>query len=426
MAGKSNGRRDNRTGAIYKDGDGYRVQILLCYDPDSGKPIYKKVRAKTHDEAVDELKKLQFTDRLRPTAAPSGMTVAAYADLWLENHVQTVRAPKTYEQYCWVLKNHVTPTLGKKGIDQVKRQDVQSLVSAIAKQRVRSRAKAEKDKKAKQAKKEGTAPVKQEVEEKPRPLLSPRTVALAKTVLHAMYESAVRDGYASSNPVNHITLPTAKKKPAVFLTAEQVQELNKKLSASPAKELVRFMLATGTRIGEATGIRWKDLDLKVGFVRVSGQLQRLDGELQYRPTTKTNQDRTLPLLPWVVDELKSLSARQLVEGHSDPEGIVFLNEWGRRYDQKSVNAELSKACAAAKIPVISAHKLRHTAATLALMETGDMHGVQKMLGHQQIALTTNLYGHANAERLRPITDALGKAVKPTDAAPDAPDQGQPE
>ncbi|MHB8638104.1 MAG: hypothetical protein ACYC96_16730 [Fimbriimonadaceae bacterium] len=47
-----------------------------------------------------------------------------------------------------------------------------------------------------------------------------------------------------------------------------------------------------------------------------------------------------------------------------------------------------------------------------LMEAGDPHGVQKMLGHQPIALTSNLYGHATAERLRPITDALGKLVDP--------------
>ena len=65
-----------------------------------------------------------------------------------------------------------------------------------------------------------------------------------------------------------------------------------------------------------------------------------------------------------------------------------------------------------EIPVVSPHKLHHTTATLALMETGDLHGVQKMLDHQQVALTSNLYGPATAERLRPITDALGQLVNP--------------
>src|ERR1019366_10455293 len=95
-----------------------------------------------------------------------------------------------------------------------------------------------------------------------------------------------------------------------------------------------------------------------------------------------------------------------------PDGIVLLNPWGRRIYQKFVCTELAAACVKAEIPVVSPHKLRHTASTLAPMETGDLHGVQKMLGHQQVDLTSNLYGHATAERLRPITDALGKLVNP--------------
>ena len=69
---------------------------------------------------------------------------------------------------------------------------------------------------------------------------------------------------------------------------------------------------------------------------------------------------------------------------------------------------------------MSPHKQRHTATTLALMETSDLHGVQKMLVHQQVALTSNLYGRATAERLGPITDALGKLEHPQNTAPEGP------
>ena len=91
---------------------------------------------------------------------------------------------------------------------------------------------------------------------------------------------------------------------------------------------------------------------------------------------------------------------------------MFLNPWGRGINQKFVCTEQAAACVKSEIPVVSPHKLHHTAATLALMETGDLHGVQKMLDHQQVALTSNLYGPATAERLRPITDALGQLVNP--------------
>lgn len=397
---KTKGRNPNRMGSIFKDGNGYRVQVLLRHDPATGNPVYKKVRAKTHDEAVDALQKLQHSARLAPIATPTGLTLATYVDQWLETRIKPARALKTYQQYKWVLTTHVVPTLGKKRVDHVTRVDVQTLVATLAKQQVKSRVKP-KDEEERKAD-----------AEKQRPNLSRRTLQLASAVLHSAYEDAIRDGLASMNPATYITLPKASKKAAEFLDPKQVIALIKNLDGSPVKELVKFMLATGTRLGEATGVRWDDLDLVGRFAHIGGQLQRIDRKLEYRPATKTNQDRTLTLSQWLADELKDMKSKQLVAGHKDPDGIAFLNPFGRRFDPKYVNLELAAACTKAKIPVVSPHKLRHTAATLALMETGDLHGVQKLLGHQQVALTANLYGHATAERTRTITDALGKFFAP--------------
>ena len=73
-----------------------------------------------------------------------------------------------------------------------------------------------------------------------------------------------------------------------------------------------------------------------------------------------------------------------------------------------VNKRLKQVCAEAGIPLISAHKLRHTAATLILQSYGDIGLAQKILGHKQISLTANLYSHATVEMLRDGTNALEK------------------
>jgi site-specific recombinase XerD len=112
----------------------------------------------------------------------------------------------------------------------------------------------------------------------------------------------------------------------------------------------------------------------------------------------------------MVEALNKLKIVQEVNGMTDPEGIVFLNAEGRRLDPKFVSKKLAKVCEAAKVPVVSPHKLRHTAATVALAETGDLHGVMKMLGHQQVSLTADLYGHATAETMRPVTNAIEKSI----------------
>lgn len=387
---KNRTRRDSKTGAIYRDGRGWRVQILLGYDPASGKPIAKKVRAATHEAAVEALYVLQQSSRTNTLAAPTGLTLARYAEEWLEQRVKPSKAPKTFEQRRWVLNQHILPTLGKKRLDKVTRREVQVLVSSLANQTAQLRSKNSSS--------------------EPR-LLGRRTLEVAVATLHALYRSAIKDGLAGANPAKDIDLPQAQQKRPQFLTPDQLAKLLASLEGSPVRELVRFMLATGTRVGEATGLRWQDVDLSNRLVRISGQLQRVGSQLTYRPTTKTNQDRTLTIHSSLAEDFQNVKASQMIHGWSDPDGIVFLNPYGRRMDSKYVNQQLQRACRSAGIPPVSPHKLRHTAATLALMETGDLHAVQKLLGHKQVALTSNLYGHATAERLRPVTDALGKLLQ---------------
>lgn len=387
---KSRGRRDNNTGAIFKDGDGYRAQIQIGIDPGSGRPVHRKVRAKTHADAVEALKELQRLHGKGLLAISSPGTLGDYLEVWLEN-VRLNRAPKTYEQYRWVCTYHILPTLGRKPLQKVSRQDVQALVRSLTGRQALPRS--DRPPTASRS-------------------LGRRTMEVVRSVLRAAYNEARKDGLAAHNPAEHIDLPRVPKKQVAFLDPNHVGRLMLELAGSPIELLTKFLLVTGARISEARGLRWQDVDIPNHRVRIAGQLQRLGGRLTYRPTTKTHQDRHLPIPTWMTDELQTLRTRQMVEGAEDPDGIVFLNPEGRRMDDRWYSRQLAAACERAKVPVVSPHKLRHTAATLALMETGDLHAVQKMLGHQQVALTADLYGHATAESLRPMMEKLGRTIAP--------------
>ena len=167
-------------------------------------------------------------------------------------------------------------------------------------------------------------------------------------------------------------------------------------------------------------MRWEDSRVAAWVVRLRGPLQSRARKLVYVPTTKTNQDRELPLHPEMVDRLRALRVDQDLKDMLDPDGIVFLNPDGRRLHEKYVYNYLRAACAAAEVPPVSPHKLRHTVATITMMETGDIHAVQKLLGHQQSRLTADLYAHGGAERLRPTSDALARIFKQNVEGPDEP------
>jgi integrase len=389
---KAKSRKPNGSGQVVRDGDKYRARVAVGIDPATGRTKYRQCKVDSQAEAVEALIKMQSELRAGQLTSEKGDTLETFATRWLEKVIRPNRAPNTYRQYEWIVRDHILPHLGKKRASNVTQDDVQALMNAKATQTVKPKAKTP-----------GATPTK---------TLDRVTLGHIRRVLFGLFEAARTSKLVGVNPVADVVLPReAKSKAPIFLDARQAGAFAKAAGESDLCELFVFMLSTGTRLGEATGIRWQDIDFQEGCVHVRGQLQRVAGKLVYLPTTKTNQDRRLPLSPGMLESLRQLKAKQLVEGWEDADGVVFLNAYGRRLDGKFVTNRLAEVCRAAGVPVISPHKLRHTAATLMLAETGSLHMVQKVLGHQQQRLTADLYGHASADILRPGIDVLDRIIR---------------
>ncbi|MBV6457217.1 MAG: Tyrosine recombinase XerC [Fimbriimonadaceae bacterium] len=392
MPRQSQKRRANGDGWVYQDGSQWRFKLAVAVDPVTGKVQYRGGRAASHAEATEKLRRLQAELLGGRLSAPSKGALAKFLDQWVENAIKPNRTHATYRQYRWLIDQHLVPHLGKKRIEDLRRADVQRLIALKASQTVQSRGK-----------------VAQETTESK---LSRSTLRLIRAVLHAAYNDAIRDGLASINPASHVELPREAKKPPVSLKAEDVRSFLAVAASADMSEFWLFLFLTGCRLGEASGLRWQDVDLIARVARIQGQLQRVEGTLRYVAGTKTNQTRDLQLPDLLVARLQEVKSRQLIEETSDPDGLVFLNPYGRRLDPKYVRDRLAELCRLADVPVISPHKARHTAATLALSATGDLHSVQKMLGHAQISLTANLYGHGTAEAQRRVADSLSNIMVP--------------
>lgn len=398
MSKKQRARRPNGDGWVYQDGSQWRYRIAVGVDPVTGRERYRGGRASSHAEATEKLRVLQVELRAGRLVPTSKGSLGRFLDDWVENAIKPNRADATYRQYRWIIDDHIVPHLGKKQIDAVRRQDIQRLVAVKAAQTVQPRAK--------------------KGPESPTKTLSRSTLRLIRAVLHSAFNDAIRDGLAALNPASHIELPKEVKEPPVSLKREQARDLLRAAAKSDMPEFWHFLFLTGTRLAEASGLRWKDLDLAAGTARIAGQLLRQNGELRYVAGTKTNRSRELQLTEGLVRMMMDVRSRTLLEGTDDLDGLVFLNPYGRRLDPKFVRDRLRDLCKEAGVPTISPHKARHTAATLALGATGDLHAVQRMLGHAQISLTANLYGHGTAEAQRRVARALDELIGPGDSPGD--------
>lgn len=347
----------------------------------SGRPRYITRMRKTREEAVQARRELLNAKDSGKLVGGSTVTLASFLSEWLEKNVRPHREPKTYQQYEYLVRVHIAPALGRKPVSKITRKDVQGLLAIKATQLSAIQPSSGEQK-----------------------FLSPNTLRLVHAVIRSAYKEAILDGKASHNPAELVQIPRTRKGQGSekWLEAVQARALLDALPQANFGEVLLFMLYTGSRVGEATGVRWCDLEFSGNFpsVTIRGQLQRIPGEgLKWKAGTKTNQVRAIPLTPHTVAVLNNIKAQRLVDGFSDPDGLVFLSPEGTRIDPKRLGVCLKEVCRKAGVPEISPHKLRHTAASLMLAGGANIAEVQKFLGHSQIALTADLYTHASAQTL---------------------------
>ncbi|MCL3778561.1 tyrosine-type recombinase/integrase, partial [Actinomyces sp. AC-20-1] len=150
--------------------------------------------------------------------------------------------------------------------------------------------------------------------------------------------------------------------------------------------LLEMLYATGVRVSELCGLDLTDVDRRERTVKVLG---------------KGGKERVVPygapadraLAQWLDHR------RVLVSPRSG--SALFLGVRGGRVDPRAVRELVHRTAAAAGVPDLGPHGLRHSAATHVLSGGADLRSVQELLGHSSLA-TTQRYTHVTPERLRAV------------------------
>ena len=186
--------------------------------------------------------------------------------------------------------------------------------------------------------------------------------------------------------------------------------------------LVAVGIALGLRKGELLALRWDNVDLEGGTLRVVETVQRLGkGVGLVVGTPKTARSRRTVPLPEVcrralLEHREVQDREREVAGTAWTEhGLVFTTRTGTVLEPRNVNRLLDERIAAAGVRRIRFHDMRHTCASLLLSQGVQVRVVMEVLGHSQMSITTDLYGHVMPPATRAaaaaMDDLLG-AVKP--------------
>lgn len=246
--------------------------------------------------------------------------------------------------------------------------------------------------------------------------LSDGSVHNARAVLRTALAEALRQQLIPRNVAALVRARQPQRQSYPTITPEIARRMLDALADTPLAAPVTLALATGLRRGELLGLRWEDCDLDRPSITVAHQQQRRAGAYELAPLKTERSQRTL-VLPAVAVEALRGRKRQQAEDRlragarwADTLGLVFTTPLGAPRNGGSLTHAFAKALAAAGLPHVRWHDLRHGAAALLLVQGASMRVVMEQLGHSTISVTMNTYAGVAPELMRDAADRLDQAL----------------
>jgi integrase len=302
----------------------------------------------------------------RGATPDAGQTVGEYLEQWLARR-RNLR-DSTRAQYENHVRVHLVPALGDIAVTRLTRQHVEALVDERGRH----------------------------VSPSTGRVLTASTVRAILTTLR----SALEDGVPRELPDNvaaRVETPVVRRPPVHAMTIPEAGQIVDAFRGTWLEQLVRFLLGSGVRIGEALAL--DQVDVQEGFVR----LRR----------SKT----TLRAVPVSADGMAALGeAIRIAPRRGKNEPVFFAPRPNRdgirdRLDRRSVNHAFTRILAEVGLPHLTPHGLRHGTATLMLTGGAPIQVIAEQLGHRNPAMTARVYAHVDPSLRRRALDTLDEAVR---------------
>lgn len=377
-----------RTGE-YQKADGYYEYRYTVFGKKYS--IYAK-NLETLREKESEIQSLDTAKQAKFGSRTTTLNDVFY--LWKE--LKRGLRPNTFQNYCYMYEQYVQDGLGRLYIASIRKSDIKRFFNHLADER----------------------------------RLREGTIEAVQTVLHQVFQIAVDDEWIEKNPSDHAVKELKRShqldsKERMALTKAEQDLLLSFLSENTPNArwypITTVLLGTGMRVGEATGLRWCDIDFEENMIDVNHTLVYYSNgnhkcKFAINDTKTPASKRLIPMTKPVrnaflqekeMQELLGVVCNATIDGYSD---FVFLNRFGGLHTQGTLNKvykRIIRDCNDAEflksenpsvlLPNFSSHTLRHTFATR-LCESGmNMKLIQDILGHSDISTTMDIYSHVTKD-----------------------------
>ena len=313
---------------------------------------------------------------------PGKVTVAAFLSRWVKGLELKLR-PSTTSWYRTHVTNHIEPMIGALRLEALRPDRIEALYAELA---ARGR--------------------------------SVNTIRAVHKTLRRALDDAMRSGLVVRNAAAVVTPPRTPHSEATerAWTPGQLARFLSQVVGDRLEALWRTAAMTGMRRGEVLGLRWSDLDLPAGQLRVRRALVLIDGvPTMTEPKTEASR-RAIDLDPTTVGILREHRKAQLEErlawgpGYAESEQLVFCREDGTAYRPAYIYHQFRRLSGQLGLPPIPFHGLRHSHATALLVAGVHPRVVQERLGHSSVMVTLDVYSSVIPTMQREAADRLAALI----------------
>ena len=353
-----------------KKGNSFEVVLEKGVNPNTGKRerLYKTFHSKREAQAYISQSIADYTRGLY--IEPSKLTVAQLCEEWAKCHFISVK-DSTKRGYTVNMNCHIIPNLGNILVQQLTSRHIQRMVN--------------------------------EMNDKG---LSSRTIRYVMTNLNQILNYAVNNDVIVKNPAKGVVLPKQEKYHHETYDKDELKKLLICSANTSFEAPIMIEAFTGLRRGELLALKWEDIDFVKKVIEVKRNLVCETGN-NFVTTPKTQSGQRRIVIP---DELvnylsyyktKQLRERLRLGGSYHNNGLVICRKNGDYINSKTFSNAFHKFLEFHNLRVIRFHDLRHTHATLLLLEYGtNIKAVSDRLGHSKVQTTMDFYIHS--------TDAVQK------------------
>mgnify|MGYP002629657185 CR=1 FL=1 len=322
-----------------------------------------------------------------------GTTVGEYARRWLDEIAAQTVSPRTWQRYEELVEHHITPHIGRCRIQDLDGSHIDSLYARLRRE----------------GRRDGKGG------------LSETTVRHIHRVLALIVKSAIKARVIRVNPMEAVqATPRNTKADIQILEDSEVSKLLGYLKGRALYPIVMVALGTGLRRGEVLGLRWKDVDLDRGQLRVSQVIEQTKNSLRFKEPKTTQSRRTIRLPSSIIgilrDHRREQAAMRLKLGLGRGDNDLVFSTWdGRVRKPNAVTRAFKDDATAAGLPHLTLHGLRHTHVSKLLANGVPVNVVAQRVGHANPTVTLNIYAHvmegADDAAAAVFDTALRKAIE---------------